>query len=194
MKLSFYEMNQLVNKQNQQPSSPQQYAEQVANEFLQQVGTDFPSCPLGQSHSGNCSWFAKRFHEWSLKNNKGKTQIVFFIWGKKEESAHIVPVLNGYILDYIQEFSQNTPFKISPIGNPQQNKVLPLDNLPGDVSAYYKKWYDEFIFGENISEIESVMHGYMKEKYKENKPFQVGPYVQPQKQATQFYGQVRNNY
>lgn len=160
-------------------SSPEQYVEQVANEFLQQVGTNFPSCPLGQGGSGNCSWFAKNFHDWALQNKKGKVQIVFFIWSKKEESAHIVPVLNGYIIDYIQEFSGNKPFLISKIDNPQLNQILPINNLPGNVAKYYSKWYDEFIYGENIPQIENVMKSYMQKNYPGSETFKVGPFQKP---------------
>ena len=159
-----------------------QYIQQVANEFYQHIGGKFQGCPLGHSNSGNCSWFAKTFYDWAKVNQKGDLKILFFIWNDKEDSAHIVPVLNGHIVDYIQEFSKNTPFKISPVGNPRNNQVLPIKNLPSDVSSYYEEWYNEFILGDTITNVESVMSNYVKQKYGSNeKPFQVGPFVQPNK-------------
>jgi hypothetical protein len=171
-----------ANKQVQHNSL--QYIQQVANEFYQYVGGKFQGCPLGHGGSGNCSWFAKTFYEWAKNNKKGNLQILFFIWSEKEDSAHIVPVLNGYIIDYIQEFSQNTPFKISPVGNPKNNQILPIKDLPGDVSSYYEKWYNEFILGDTISHINSIMTNYMKQKYGSNeKSFEVGPFEQPKSQS-----------
>lgn len=157
----------------------------AAQEFYQLTGDKYKGCKLGVAESGNCAWFARDFYNWAAANKKGTVQIVFFMWGEREESAHVVPVLNGQIVDYIQEFSQNQPFKISPIGNPPQDKVLPLEgNLPADISSYYKKWYDEFIFGNSIEHIEQVVQKHIKDKNWKVDTFQQPTNQRPSNLAT----------
>lgn len=195
----YHEQSPTVAQQNTNTQNntvnPQEYVEQVANEYLQQeVATKCPLNKVGKSDSANCSWFAKDFHEWAIRNNKGKVEIIFFIWSNEkdrkarglehEESAHIVPILNGYIVDYIQEFSGNKPFLISKIGTPKQNQVLPINNLPSNVANYYMKWYDDFIYGNNIAEIEKIMTSYMQQHYPGSGDFKVGPFVPPNPNQT----------
>lgn len=123
---------------------------------------EWSTCELGVPRSGNCAWFAREFYNWAKQNNLNP-KIILFPWSQKEEQAHIVPVINGYIVDYIQEFTGRKPYLIFPIGNPQINEKQPLFDenktpiLPANTANHYSTWYDHFIYADTIQRAEQVI-------------------------------------
>lgn len=159
----------------------------IALEFFQETSKKYQGCPLGVGKSGNCSWFAKDFHEWASKKYPNlHPYIILFVWGDREEQGHIVPVLGDTIIDYIREFVPNSdPFLLSKIGNlkPGEYQISAL----GGAASHYSRWYDTFVAGNSVAEVEQHMKPIMQRRYgsrsvlKEPEGFKVGPFEAPKK-------------
>ena len=156
----------------EQDQTVKQFADEFYNTKILK-NPEWNQCKVGIPGSGNCSWFAREFYSWAEKNNY-KPKIILFPNSPKEKQLHIVPVINGYIIDYIQEFSKGKPYLISPIGSPQINQRLTLASLHQDAANHYKEWYDEFIYAEDINNATQIM-----KKQKDYQSFKVGPYEKP---------------
>ena len=156
----------------EQDQTVKQFADEFYNTKILK-NPEWNQCKVGIPGSGNCSWFAREFYSWAEKNNY-KPKIILFPNTDRERQLHIVPVINGYIIDYIQAFSNNKPYLIFPIGSPQINQRLTLASLHPNAANHYKEWYDEFIYAEDINNANQIM-----KKQKDYQSFEVGPYEAP---------------
>ena len=127
---------------------------QVAQEFYAYVEQTYPGLRLGIVGSGNCAWTAREFHDWAAKNGMGNAQILYFMWTDREQSAHIVPVYQGNVIDYIQDFTGGKTFVVNKVSNLGTGKLTPVEQ--GGLE-YYKEWYDQYVLGNSIPEIEKVI-------------------------------------
>jgi hypothetical protein len=148
--------------QQQQQQQPLQFRggnpNNVAQDFYLYMEQTYPGLQLGIVGSGNCAWTAQEFFKWS----KGNSQILAFPHSQREEQAHIVPVYNGYLIDYIQAFTYGQKWKIHMVKNPTKGRLIPLRE--GGLADAYGTWYDFYILGNSVQDIESVQ-GYEIKTY-----------------------------
>jgi hypothetical protein len=123
-------------------------AEQVAPQFYAWMQSKYPGRELGSTGSGNCSWTAKAFQDWT----GGQSKLIHFLYNGT--SAHAVPVYQGKIIDYIQTFTRHKPWLIHPVGDQTKNKVIPL--IAGGL-GFYKEWYYYYILGNTFADIDRTI-------------------------------------
>ena len=105
----------------------------VANEFYNEYTKKFKFISTGINHL-NCAWVTKEFYNWAKNKGYSNLEIMYFVEPKPElvaklkqngilsnsydsdGEAHIVPIYNGYIIDYtIGQFTgRNEKYKITP--------------------------------------------------------------------------------
>jgi len=187
--ISFAQFLQEIETQMQQPKT----IEQVAEEFYNYMGGRFPGCSLGVAGisktnpgSGNCAWTARRFWVWSqamLRKFPGvyeQGKIILFPDSDRESSAHLVPVYQGTIIDYIQAFTGGQKYQFHKVANITPG-IHPLEEGGPDVKSGYEDSYDEYIFGNSIEEINAFQARRAEEEKRRGRvqPFD-RPRVMPQ--------------
>lgn len=176
----------------------QQFAtsvEDVAQEFYNDMGRNHPGCDLGiagsskeNPGSGNCAWTAKTFLEWAKKNPSilQHTKVVSFLanyderTGKGTKIGHIVPVYQGYIIDYIKTFTYGKQHELVPVKNLNSGLHNLKDGGPEFYNGYRTYGYTQYIIG-TWQEVERLMGEY----YKTDR-FKVGPFDKPVKSGREY--------
>jgi hypothetical protein len=151
----------------------------VAEEFYQFVKTKYPNAPLGHSSSGNCAWTALFFKEWADKKYPGKTKILMFIEPYKSWDAHVVPVYDENIIDYIQIFTKNKPYKIHKVIDNTIGKVQKVEKAG---LGYFKEWYNRYILEKDQSGLESnkELKNVYNKMYSTKEKFKLSTFCEPQ--------------
>lgn len=166
-----------------------QTVEEVAQAFYNDMGKNHPGCDLGiagsskeNPGSGNCAWTARTFLEWA-KNNPSilqHTKVISFPSNydeiknpKGSKMGHIVPVYNGYIIDYIKTFTYGKQHELVPVGG---GGLSPgIHNLKDGGAEFYNSYrtysYDQYIVGNTWQEAERFMSEYYKTKNLKIKSF-----------------------
>ena len=142
----------------------------VAEKFLLDVQQRYPQCQLGiaggfgKVGSGNCAWTAKDFWNWAKREGLS-AQVLFFLPYDEHSAAHLVPVYNGEIIDFIKHYhyGKNVPYMIHPVRNRTMNQVLPVEKGGLD---YYKQDHDSYVLSNSIDNIQKII-GYNITTYEE---------------------------
>lgn len=158
--------DEFLQHQNQPDWKGQKSIEQVAEEFYDYQKGQFPTCKLGiagesqeKVGSGNCAWTARRFITWAALNSKknpemyGKAKIIFFPINEREKLAHIVPVYDNHIIDYILAFTKGKKYQITPVKNTQTG---PHSIEEGGLAQAYPM-YDEYVIGSSIQDVNNII-------------------------------------
>jgi hypothetical protein len=154
--------------------------EEVAQEFYDDMGRNHPGCDLGiagsseeNPGSGNCAWTAKTFLIWAKTkpNILQHTKVVSFPTNHDEiknpkgaKIGHIVPVYNGYIIDYIKTFTYGKQHELVPVRNLNPGLHNLKDGGPEFYNSYKTYGYDSYIVGNTWEETERFMGEYYKTK------------------------------
>lgn len=153
--------------------------QKVAEEFYNYVKKKYPTAPLGHSESGNCAWTALFFKEWADKEYPGKTQILIFLEPYKNWQAHIVPVFDGYIIDYIQAFTKRKRYMIHKVTNNTTGKVQKVEQAG---LGYFKTWYHRYLLGKDKNDLESSdeLEKVYNKMYSTTGKFELSTFCEPQ--------------
>lgn len=164
----------------------------IAKEFYSHIKTKYPGSPLGKSGSGNCAWTANAFFNWASKKYPGHTKVLLFIENKREDQAHIVPVFDNNIIDYIQEFTGGKPFMIHPLTN---NKVGKIQEIEMAGLNHYKKWYDLYVLEKDKNGLESnqELKKYYNDYYSSTDDFKITTLNAPKINRDELRKQISKN-
>ena len=155
-------------------------AEEVAQEFYNDMGHKHPNCDLGiagssaeNPGSGNCAWTAKAFLDWAKTQPDilQHTKVVSFPSNYDETKnhkgakiGHIVPVYNGHIIDYIKTFTFGKQRELVPV----RDLTPGIHNLKDGGLEFFNNYktygYNQYIIGDTWQQVEKLMGDYYQTK------------------------------